>query len=132
MANEILTMEIENEAELEIDLNENRIDPYLQIEDVEVVEIIREIDIEMSDTSTNLVQNNTIKSYIDSKADKTYVHNQITASNKWIIEHNLEKYPTIAIIDSGNTTVVGEIEYVNLNLVYVTFNGIFSGKAFCN
>ena len=86
----------------------------------------------MSDTSENPVQNKVIKSYVDARQDKTYVHTQRMASNNWTITHNLNKHPAITIVDSGGTVVIGEIEYINLNLVYVKFNGIFSGKAYCN
>ena len=132
MADEILTIEIQSEPTIEIDLDENRIDPYLQLEDIEVIETPRTVDTEMSDTSENPVQNKVIKSYVDERLDKNYVHTQITAANSWIITHNLNKYPAITIVDSGGTVVIGEIEYINLNLVYVKFNGIFSGKAYCN
>ena len=132
MADEILTIEIQSESTIEINLDENRIDPYLQLEDIEVIETPRTIDTEMSDTSENAVQNKVIKSYMDARLDKNYVHTQIAASNNWIIAHNLNKYPAITIVDSGGTVVIGEIEYINLNLAYVKFNGVFSGKAYCN
>lgn len=132
MADEILTIEIQSEPTIEIDLDEKRIDPYLQLEDIEVIETPRTIDIEMSDTSENPVQNKVIKSYVDARLDKNYVHTQIAASNNWAITHNLNKYPAITIVDSGGTVVIGEVEYINLNLAYVKFNGIFSGKAYCN
>jgi hypothetical protein len=32
--------------------------------------------------------------------DKKYVHNQIVASNFWEIQHNLDKYPSVSIVDS--------------------------------
>ena len=132
MADEILTIEIQSEPTIEIDLDENRIDPYLQLEDIEVIEAPRTVDTEMSDTSENPVQNKVIKAYVDERLDKNYIHTQIAAANNWIITHNLNKYPAITIVDSGGTVVIGEIEYINLNLVYVKFNGIFSGKAYCN
>ena len=132
MADKILTIEIQSEPTIEIDLDEKRIDPYLQLEDIEVIETPRAVDTEMSDTSENAVQNKVIKSYVDARSDKNYVHTQIAASNTWTITHNLGKNPAITIVDSGGTVVIGEIEYVNLNLVYARFNGIFSGKAYCN
>lgn len=132
MADEILTIEIQSEPTIEIDLDENRIDPYLQLEDIEVIETPRTVDTEMSDTSENPVQNKVIKAYVDERLDKNYVHTQIAAANNWTITHNLNKYPAITIVDSGGTVVIGEIEYINLNLIYVKFNGIFSGKAYCN
>ena len=121
MVDEILTIEIQSEPTIEIDL-----------EDIEVIETPRAVDTEMSDASENPVQNKVIKSYVDARLDKNYVHTQIAASNNWTITHNLNKYPAITIVDSGGTVVIGEVEYINLNLVYVKFNGVFSGKAYCN
>ena len=132
MADEILTIEIQSEPTIEIDLDEKRIDPYLQLGDMEVIEAPRTVDTEMSDTSENPVQNKVIKSYVDARLDKNYVQTQRMASNSWTITHNLNKHPAITIVDSGGTVVIGEIEYVSLNLVYAKFNGIFSGKAYCN
>lgn len=64
--------------------------------------------------------------------DKNYVHNQIVASNFWEIQHNLDKYPSVSIIDSGNNLVVGEIKYIDLNNIIITFTSVFSGKAYFN
>lgn len=134
MEDKILVMEIlEEDGQLEIDLDEKRIDPYLNIEDVEVIEAPRTVDSEMSDTSENPVQNKVIKAYVDTTAgDKHYTHFQIIASSTWVVNHNLDKFPSVMVVDSGNSVVVGEIEYVNKNTLLVKFKGAFSGKAYCN
>lgn len=64
--------------------------------------------------------------------DKTYVHYQRMQSNTWEIQHDLDKYPSVSVVDSANTTVVGDIHYIDTNKVIVTFSAPFSGKAFCN
>lgn len=64
--------------------------------------------------------------------DKNYVHNQIVASNFWEIQHNLDKYPSVSIVDSGNNLVVGEIKYIDSNNIIITFTSAFSGKAYFN
>ena len=64
--------------------------------------------------------------------DKFYNHIQGTATYEWIINHNLNKFPTVAIIDSANTVIDGNIEYIDNNTCKVTFNGNFSGGAYCN
>lgn len=64
--------------------------------------------------------------------DKTYVHYQNVQSDTWEIQHNLDKYPSITVVDSANNIVVGDIRYVDTNNVVVTFTAPFSGKAFCN
>lgn len=128
-----LVMEILAEDELTIDLNEGHIDPYLQLEDIEVVEAPRTVDTEMSDTSENPVQNKVIKAYVDSIAgDKHYTHTQIAASNTWLVPHNLDKFPAVMIVDSGNSVVLGDIEYLTTNTLQIKFSTAFSGKAYCN
>lgn len=64
--------------------------------------------------------------------DKTYVHIQSVASNIWTIDHNLNKFPSITIVDSANNTVIGNVKHINSNRVSVVFTSEFSGKAFCN
>lgn len=64
--------------------------------------------------------------------DKNYVHNQIVASNSWEIQHNLDKYPSVSIVDSGNNLVIGEIKYIDSNNIIITFTAVFSGKAYFN
>lgn len=64
--------------------------------------------------------------------DKTYIFVQGTPSNVWTVAHNLNKYPNVSVVDSGNTEVIGEIKYIDINTVQITFSSEFSGKAFCN
>lgn len=128
-----LVMELFSEDELTIDLNEGHIDPYLVVEDIEIIEAPRTVDNVMSDTSENPVQNKVIKQYIDAMAgDKHYIHNQVVASTIWLVSHNLEKFPTLMIVDSGNSIVMGDVEYLDLNSLQITFNIAFSGKVYCN
>ena len=64
--------------------------------------------------------------------DKQYTHDQMVASAIWVVTHNLSKYPSVTVIDTGGTIVVGEIEYNNLNAVTLRFSAEFSGKAYLN
>ena len=67
-----------------------------------------------------------------SDTDKTYTHNQGSASATWSITHNLNKMPSVTVVDSADNVVVGEIEYNDNNSVTITFSGAFSGKAYLN
>jgi hypothetical protein len=49
-----------------------------------------------------------------------------------MINHSLEKYPTIEITDSGGTKVIGDIHYDSINHATITFTSAFSGYANCN
>lgn len=64
--------------------------------------------------------------------DKTYVHNQQTSQISWYVVHNLNKYPSVTVVDSSGTEVIGDVEYMGLNAVNLSFSGAFSGKAYFN
>ena len=62
--------------------------------------------------------------------NNAYTHTQGVASDTWVINHNLNYYPNISIVDSGGTVVIGNITYTNANRITVTFSGAFSGSAY--
>jgi len=62
----------------------------------------------------------------------TYVHEQDVPSDTWEVEHNMDKFPSVSIIDSSGRLVIGEVEYVNENKVIVEFTAGFAGKAYLN
>jgi hypothetical protein len=65
-------------------------------------------------------------------ADKHYAHSQSVASNNWIVTHNLNKFPSVSVVDSGKNVVEGEVNYIDSNNVSISFSGAFSGKAYFN
>ena len=65
-------------------------------------------------------------------ADKTYLHQQTTASDVWVIVHNLNKYPSVSVIDSAGNEVIGEVNYDDKNQVTLKFEGGFKGVATLN
>lgn len=68
---------------------------------------------------------------IISKID-TFVFDMGIASNVWEIEHNLDRYPSVSVVDSGNNTVMGRVQYIDKNRLVIEFNGAFTGKAYLN
>ena len=75
-------------------------------------------------------------SYIKNKPstsdDKHYTYVQGTAAAVWVIQHNLNTFPSVTVVDSAGSVVVGEITYNNTNQVTVKFTSAFSGKAYLN
>lgn len=65
-------------------------------------------------------------------AETTYMHDQGVPSVTWTIQHNLDKRPSVTVVDTGGTVVIGEVEYLDSNNVVVTFNASFSGEAYLN
>lgn len=62
----------------------------------------------------------------------TYTHDQGLPSTQWDITHNLDRKPSITVVDTADTVVFGDAEYTNNNRVIITFNSPFSGKAYLN
>jgi hypothetical protein len=61
-----------------------------------------------------------------------YDFHQVTPAATWDINHNLGKFPSITVIDTGDTVVVGEYQYIDNNNVQLTFSAAFAGKAYLN
>lgn len=61
-----------------------------------------------------------------------YVHNQMVPAADWTITHNLARFPSVTVIDSSGSTVVGDVEYLSNNLVAIHFNAAFGGSAYLN
>lgn len=64
--------------------------------------------------------------------DKHYKHVQNVSSSVWTINHEMRKHPSVTVKDSAGSTVIGEVEYVDLNTITITFSGAFSGEAYLN
>ncbi len=62
----------------------------------------------------------------------SYVHAQSVPASGWVINHGLGRYPSVTVVDSAGSTVVGNVEYVSANQVVVHFNGAFGGSAYLN
>ena len=62
----------------------------------------------------------------------TYVFNQGVASTTLNVNHNLGKFPSVTVIDTANTVVNGEYEYIDNNNITLKFSAAFAGKAYLN
>lgn len=60
-----------------------------------------------------------------------YTHVQTVASDTWVVNHNLGAKPGgVAVVDSGETVVYGDVEYNNLDRLTLRFTSPFGGKAY--
>lgn len=64
--------------------------------------------------------------------DKNFVFTQGSPETTWTVNHNLNKNPSVTVVNSANNVVYGEVEYITANQVVLTFSDAFSGKAFFN
>ncbi len=67
-----------------------------------------------------------------SAKDKNFVYEQAIPSNTWSILHNLNKYPSVTVLDSARSEVQGEVVHNSINLITIVFNSSFSGTATLN
>ena len=64
--------------------------------------------------------------------DKNFVYTQAIAASIWNVQHDLDKFPSVSIVNDDNTQVFGSVEYVDNNNLIITFTAPFSGKAYMN
>lgn len=62
----------------------------------------------------------------------TYIHRQYEAASVWRIEHNLHCYPSVTVVDSADSKVTGDVDYIDENTLTVSFAAPFSGSAYLN
>lgn len=64
--------------------------------------------------------------------DAHFTYTQVLPSATWDVTHNLNKKPSVTVVDSADSVVIGDVQYLNNNQVRLTFVGAFSGKAYFN
>lgn len=62
--------------------------------------------------------------------NERHVHTQGIASNTWNITHALGGRPSVMVVDSAGTMVIGEVLYISDTQVRVSFTAPFSGFAY--
>ena len=62
----------------------------------------------------------------------TYIHRQYDAASVWRIEHNLHCYPSVTVVDSADSKVTGDVDYIDQDTLTVSFVAPFSGSAYLN
>jgi len=61
-----------------------------------------------------------------------YVHTQMVPSATWVIAHEMNKFPSVQIVNNFNEVVIGDIIFDSIDQITLTFSGSFSGKAYLN
>jgi len=67
----------------------------------------------------------------------TYIHVQSSSSDTWVITHDLGRFPSVTVIDSGGSVLTAAVTYNSENQLTITFlsNGsalATTGKAYLN
>lgn len=61
---------------------------------------------------------------------RRYIHTQGSPSTTWVINHTLGGKPSVTVVDSADTMVIGEVTYNSNSQVTVEFTAAFSGYAY--
>lgn len=69
---------------------------------------------------------------VPKSGDKFFKFVQSVPSSIWEIEHNLNKNPSVTVVDSAENVVIGDVEYIDSNKLIIRFISGFSGKAYLN
>lgn len=104
-----------------------------QIETDDFIKSVRNSDVDWTD-DVNAASQKAIKEYIDSLSgnDKTFVYEWSNPLSTITISHNLNKFPSVTIVDTTGSEIVGDITYVNINTVTITFSAAARGIAYFN
>ena len=66
------------------------------------------------------------------QSDTTFVFDFDASQTVWEINHNLNKRPSVTVVDSGGNTLTPTVEYLDDNTVRISFNAPFKGQAYLN
>ena len=69
---------------------------------------------------------------LSSQHAPTFVFTQVQPATVWNVQHNLNNFPSITVIDNAGTVVSGEYTYIDNNNVTLTFSAAFAGTAYLN
>ncbi len=61
---------------------------------------------------------------------RRHIHTQSTPATTWVITHTLGGKPSVTVVDSADTMVIGEVTYNSNTQVTVEFTAAFSGYAY--
>lgn len=66
--------------------------------------------------------------------DKNFVSSNISfsANTATTVTHNLGKFPSVTVVDSAGSHVVGDVQHTSINSLTITFKNNFTGKIYVN
>lgn len=64
--------------------------------------------------------------------DKHFTFEQSTPALSWVINHNLDKNPSVEVVDTAGTALEGSVTHLNTNTLRIDFNFLNAGTAFLN
>ena len=125
--------EVENSIQVESEIINQKIDTEVERLDGRIDNIEEEVSGAIkSITGDDLIDVERDGNNVQLKS-KTFVFEQGAASSTWTITHNLNKRPSVNVVDSaGEVQTPDDIIYNNSNSITVKFLAAFRGEAYLN
>ena len=65
-------------------------------------------------------------------AGATYTHIQSAAAAVWTVAHNLDRYPSVTVVDNLGGQLYPDVRYIDADIVQITHSVPLTGRAYCN
>lgn len=62
----------------------------------------------------------------------SYIHEQNLPSSEWVVNHNLNFFPAVRLVNSAGDTGFGCVQDIDRNNLKIILDGAMSGRAFCS
>ena len=69
---------------------------------------------------------------VSSGGAETFTFTQVAPLATWTVDHDLDRFPSVAVVDSTGNMVEGDVIYTDANTITLSFAGAFSGIAYLN
>lgn len=94
-------------------------------------ELMTNVDIQTGDSGTTIVAQAPFDGFalLVNMQTQQFIYNQTNASNRWVIAHNLGKYPQVQCINTDGVVMAGTIKHDSLNALHIDFTEDVSGTA---
>ena len=79
----------------------------------------------------NVLDQKDLVNYIKSQTG-TFVFDMGILDTEWTITHNLNKWPTVVLVDSAGSVAVPDVKYIDSNTCFIQTKQPFKGKAYLN
>lgn len=67
-----------------------------------------------------------------SGSSTTFTWTQTIPLSVWTVPHNLNKFPSVSVVDTLGNLIYPDVSYVDSNIVQITHGSAFAGLAYLN
>jgi hypothetical protein len=123
------TFIVESDESTDYVVNEITVDRVIEDQEAETL-LVEKVDTEVLVVTEG--ERGAIGPVGPASTGQTYTHSQSIPSETWTINHNLGQFPSVTVVDSAGTEVIGGVTYQNSNTIVLSFTAAFAGKAYLN